>query len=338
MRTPSGRTARRRSWTAPASTGPSYNKDGGTQIGNTGLWVADYTIQPENGGLSVFAHEYGHDLDLPDEYDYGTGGGDNPVNWWSLMAQSRASKAGDVGIGTRPADLGAWDKLQLGWLDYEVVKAGQERTIDLGPHEYNSAKAQGTVVVLPKKSVTTDFGAPAAGTKQWYSGAGDDLDNTLSRQVTLPAGTASLTFQARWNIEDCGPDPATTPTSRSTPGRAGRRSGARSPSREGNGIDGESDGWVPATFNLSAYAGKTIGLRLHYRTDGAAQGNDPDELSGIFADQFVLKANGSTTVFSDGAESGANGWTADGFRAVGATETADLRPLLRRLQPPVRVL
>ena len=35
----------------------------------TGVWVGDYTIQPENGGLGVFAHEYGHDLGLPDLYD-----------------------------------------------------------------------------------------------------------------------------------------------------------------------------------------------------------------------------------------------------------------------------
>ena len=49
--------------------GPDFNKDGGTQIGTTGLWVADYTMQPENGGVSVFVHEYAHDLGLPDEYD-----------------------------------------------------------------------------------------------------------------------------------------------------------------------------------------------------------------------------------------------------------------------------
>ncbi len=65
------------------------------------------------------------------------------------MAQSRVSAAGDQGIGTRAADLGVWDKLQLGWLDYETVVAGQDRTVDLGPHEYNSAKAQGVAVVLP---------------------------------------------------------------------------------------------------------------------------------------------------------------------------------------------
>ena len=61
-----------------------------------------------------------------------------------------ASGTGEAAIGTRAADLGAWDKLQLGWLDYEVVPAGTTRALDLGPHEYNSAKAQGVVVPLPK--------------------------------------------------------------------------------------------------------------------------------------------------------------------------------------------
>ena len=50
-------------------TGPAEGKQGGTQIGDTGIWVGNYTMQPENGGMSVFAHEYGHDLGLPDLYD-----------------------------------------------------------------------------------------------------------------------------------------------------------------------------------------------------------------------------------------------------------------------------
>ena len=71
------------------------------------------------------------------------------------------------GIGTRAADLGAWDKLQLGWLDYEIVlPAHRTATLDLGPHEYNSNKAQAVVVVLPKKQVvTTNAGRPYAGTQ-----------------------------------------------------------------------------------------------------------------------------------------------------------------------------
>ena len=50
--------------------GPAFNELGGIQIGNSGFWVGKYTIQPEDGGVGVFTHEYGHDLGLPDLYDY----------------------------------------------------------------------------------------------------------------------------------------------------------------------------------------------------------------------------------------------------------------------------
>ena len=88
---------------AAAPARPS-NPLGGTQIGNTGLWIGDYTIQPENGGRSVFYHEYGHDLGLPDDYDT-TGGGDNNNEYWTLMAQSRLGAKNDAGHrhrGRRP--------------------------------------------------------------------------------------------------------------------------------------------------------------------------------------------------------------------------------------------
>ncbi len=308
-------------WKAYQNTGqgPTGNKDGGTQIGTTGLWVADYTIQPENGGISVFAHEYGHDLGLPDEYDTA---GDNAVNWWTLMAQSRTSAASDDAIGTRAADLGAWDKLQLGWLDYEIVVAGQNKTLDLGPHEGNTDKAQGLVVVLPQKTVTSPLGAPAAGAKQWYSGTGDAYDATLSRQVAVPSGTTTLSFQARWNIEDCGPDACDYAYVEVDDGTGFKAiPGSITKPAEGNGIDGVSNGYKPATFDLSAYANKTVTLRFHYKTDPAAQGNvgatDPP---GIFIDEIKL-TNGATTVFTDGAENGANGWAATGFSIVGATSS-----------------
>jgi immune inhibitor A len=311
-------------WKAFQGTGQgpaNGNTDGGTQIGTTGLWVADYTIQPENGGVSVFAHEYGHDLGLPDHYDT-AGGPDNAVSWWTLMAQSRASAPQDEGIGTRAADLGAWDKLQLGWLDYEVVGPGRTRTLDLGPHEYNSANAQGAVVVLPQKEVVTQLGAPAAGSKQWWSGQGDDLDSSMTREVTLPAGgPASLTFQARWNIEDCGPDPCDYAYVQVDDGTGFKAiPGSIAKAAEGNGIDGKSDGYQPATFDLSSFAGKTIKLRFRYLTDGAVQGTDPQTVAGFFADEIKVTASGAD-VFTDGAETSPNGWTLDGFSSVGATKS-----------------
>ena len=57
------------------TTGPAGAKFGGAQIGDTGFWIGDYTVEAENGGLGVFAHEYAHDLGLPDFYD--TAGGEN---------------------------------------------------------------------------------------------------------------------------------------------------------------------------------------------------------------------------------------------------------------------
>lgn len=302
------------------STGPDFNQLGGTQIGETGIWVGDYTIQPENGGLSVVAHEYGHDLGLPDHYDTAASG-DNPVSWWTLMAQSRVSAKGDQGIGTRAADLSAWDKLQLGWLDYEVVLAGQNRKLELGPHEYNSAKAQAAVVVLPKKEVTTELATPPEGEKSWWSGTGDGYTATMAREVTLPAGSAELTFQAAYNIEDCGSTPCDYAYVEVDDGSGWTAiPGSIANAAEGNGIDGLTDGFVPATFDLSAYADSTIGLRVRYSTDGAAQGNGGPTSPGIFIDTISVTAGGQE-IFADGAETPPNGWELDGFASVGASVT-----------------
>jgi len=305
--------------------GPAGNPDGGNQIGNTGIWIADYTIQPENGGRSVFFHEYGHDLGLPDDYDTAGGPGTGNANeYWTLMAQSRLGGRNEPFIGDRAGDIGAWNKLQLGWLDYEVAVAGQTRTVNLGPEEYNSAKAQAMVVVLPKKQIVTELGAPYDGARQWWSGAGDNLDNSMARQVTLPAGSTTLSFQARWNIEDCGPakcDYAYVEVDDGTGWAAIAGSITSLDPNEGNGIDGVTRRWVPATFDLSAYAGKTINIRARYVTDGAAQGTDPKAISGIFIDAITVTNNGQT-IFSDGAETPPNGWTLTGFSSVEASSTA----------------
>ncbi|WP_432878022.1 immune inhibitor A domain-containing protein [Kribbella sp. CA-245084] len=304
-------------WFAGFPGGPVTNPTGGgAQIGDTGMYVGDYTIQPENGGISVFAHEYGHDLGLPDEYDTSGAAVENGVNWWTIMSQSRVSKPSDGGIGEQAADFNAWDKLQLGWLDYEIVTAGQNRTVDLGPHEYNSKKAQGLVVTLPKKQVEHQLVQPPVGTKDWWSGEGNNFTHTMSRQVTLPAGQpASLTFQANWDIEDCGPDPCDYAYVDVNDGSGFKTiKGSITKDAEGNGIDGKSNGWVPATFDLSAYAGKSITLQFRYATDPAAGG------IGFFADDIKV-TSGSTTVVTSGAETSPDGWTLNGFASAGSSFT-----------------
>jgi immune inhibitor A len=301
--------------TTPIGTG-GPGRLGGSQIGDTGVWVGDYTIQPENGGMSVFAHEYGHDLGLPDLYD--TNGGENSVNFWSIMAQSRVDGPRDDALGTRAADFGAWEKLQLGWLDYESVLPTQNRRLELGPHEYNSPKAQAAVVVLPKKQITSDLVAPYAGAKSWWSGTGDDYTASMARSVTLPAGPAKLDFQTNYNIEtdfdyayvevNPGTGWVTIPGTGTDPAA-------------NNGITGDTAGaWKPATFDLSAYAGKKIDLRVRYTADGGVQGQDPTRTPGIFLDAISITAGGSQ-IFADGAETSPNGWTLDKFSSVGATVT-----------------
>ncbi len=104
---------------------------------------------------------------LPDEYDTSgnTGGAENSTGFWTLMSQSRGTAPGDPGIGDRPMPMSAWDKLQLGWLDYDVVHSG--RTIDRTScgrvRRSTGDDPNGLVVLLPDKNVTFQYGAPCAG-------------------------------------------------------------------------------------------------------------------------------------------------------------------------------
>lgn len=319
-------------WYAFASsiglTGPPTNPLGGTQIGNTGIWIGDYTIQPENGGRSVFYHEYGHDLGLPDDYNV-TNGGDNNNEHWTLMAQSRLGAKTDGGIGERGGDLGAWNKLMLGWLDYEVVAAGQKRTLNLGPQEYNTAKPQAVVVVLPDKTVNVELGAPFAGDKQYFSGNADDLDNTMTRSFDLTGkSSASMSLKARYSIEEgfdylyveASTDGTNwTALNGTVNGEAFGDDGSGRPAIDGTtDPDGEFDGaaddaWADMAVPLDAYAGQQVQLRFHYRTDGGVSSG------GFFGDNITVTADGAE-VFSDGAEADA-GWALAGWAIKGAADS-----------------
>src|SRR4029450_10930640 len=83
----------------------------------------------------------------------------------------------------------AWDKFQLGWLNYEVARAGERSEHKIGPSVYNTKQAQGVFVVLPPSlnQTTLTLGTPPSPGNAWYSGSGNRLDNTMTRDVTLPA-------------------------------------------------------------------------------------------------------------------------------------------------------
>ncbi|MFE2465465.1 immune inhibitor A domain-containing protein [Streptomyces mirabilis] len=307
--------------TDAGATGPAGNKLGGAAIGDTGIWVGDYTIQPENGGLGVYAHEYGHDLGLPDEYDT-TNSAENSTGFWTLMSSGSWLGTGRNAIGDLPGDMNAWDKLQLGWLNYDTAKAATKSKHKLGVAEYNTKNKQALVVSLPDKAVTTEIVAPAQGSTQWWSGSGNDLKNTLTRSVDLTGkSSAALTLDGWYDIEA---DYDYLYTEVSTDGGAnwtaidGTVDGQPIP-RDGSGkpaLTGTVDAYKKLSFPLGAYAGQKIDLRFRYQSDGGVA------LKGFAADEISVTADGSA-LFSDNAEAADAAWTAAGFSRVGASFTDD---------------
>ncbi|MFJ6656143.1 immune inhibitor A domain-containing protein [Streptomyces sp. NPDC091377] len=300
------------------ATGPEGNKLGGTQIGTSGIWVGDYTIQPENGGLGVFAHEYGHDLGLPDHYD--TKDGENSTGFWTLMSSGSWLGNGKDAIGDLPGDMTAWDKLQLGWLNYDTAKAATKSRHTLGYAEYNTRNKQALVVELPEKAVKTEVVTPAEGATQWWSGSGDDLRNTLTRSVDLTGkNAADLTFDGWYEIEsdydwlytEVSTDGGTnwTPVDGTVDGQPIPRDGSGKPA-----LTGTVDGYKKLSYSLDAYAGKKIDLRFRYSSDGGVA------LKGFAADRISVVADG-TALFTDNAETADAAWTAKGFSRIGSSFT-----------------
>ncbi|MEV7778274.1 immune inhibitor A domain-containing protein [Kitasatospora sp. NPDC088351] len=309
--------------TQAGSTGPSDNKLGGTPVGDTGIWIGDYTMQPENGGLGVFAHEYGHDLGLPDLYDTTGSGIDNSVGFWSLMSSGSWLGEGKNSIGDMPNDLDAWSKLKLGWLKFDKAKAGTESTHHIGPVEFNTKLPQALVVDLPKKPVTTVINTPYAGANEWWSGSADDLNVTLTRDVDLTGKTtASLTAKAWYELEqdfDYAYGEVSTDGGATWKALDGTFNGVALPHdpADNAALSGTSGNkWGDLVFPLDAYAGKAVKVRFHNTTDGGLH------LKGLALDDIAVTANGAT-VFSDGAENGDNGWTANGFSRTTGKFTQD---------------
>ncbi len=285
------------------SAGPAFNPLGGIQVGESDYWVGDYTIQPEDGGVGVFTHEYGHDLGLPDLYDYY---GENGTGFWTLMSSGSWIDEGKDTIGNKPSHMGAWEKFQLGWLRYEVAVAGVKSEHKLGPMEFNTKQAQGLFVILPQKPVTAHIADPYAGSYFYFSGSANNLRNEMTKAFTLGAG-ATLAAKVNYGIEvgydyanviastDGGVTWQTVPTNLSNS------------TVEPNGIDGFSNGWIGLTANLSAYSGDVL-LGFRYSSDG-----------GVNFDGFMIDDIQISGSALDGAETDA-GWTFTGFRVTTGTE------------------
>ena len=289
--------------------GPGDAKLGGVEIGNTGVWIRDYTTEPENGGLGVFAHEFGHDLGLPDYYD--TAGGDNGTAFWTLMSSGSWMNHGGDAIGTTPNQMGPKEKLQLGWLDYARVGPGQRSTVGLGPSYHATKKPQAVLVNLPQGSAKTEVGPAYAGSKYFYSGTGDNRTATLtSPQFTVPAA-GRLTAKVNYSIEkdwDYAYAEVSTDGGTTYKPVATNLSTSADPNNQndGQGITGSTgDKWTDLAADLSSYAGQQATLRFRMVNDAGYH-----ELGFKVDDVAVGSA------LASGAEDDAPGWTKSGFQVI----------------------
>ena len=287
--------------TDAGSTGPTDNLLGGTEIGNTGVWIGDYTVEPENGGLGVFAHEFGHDLGLPDYYD--TAGGENGTAFWTLMSSGSWLNEGETdAIGTTPGGFGPEEKLYLEWLDVKEVGKGASGSVTLSPSEQTiDQQDQALKVNLPDSQRTDIYTTPKTGDHAWWSGRGDSLSNTLTRSLQVPAGSSiTVTSDIWYDIEQ---DYDFLYAEYSTDGQSW--------TQVGTPITGAGTKWAGKRWSFKA--GGAVQFRFRYATDGGL--NE----AGAFLDNIAFKV-GNTQLPVDGAESGDNGWTVDGWKISTGTE------------------
>jgi immune inhibitor A len=292
------------------NTGPVGGaQKGGIQIANTGIWIRDYTTEPENGGLGVFAHEFGHDLGLPDYYD--TAGGENGTAFWNLMSSGSWMSDPGNAIGTTPNHMGATEKLFLGWLDYAQVAAGRRAEVKLGPSYHATKNAQAVLVNLPPGQEKVDVGDAASGSKYFYSGQGDDRTATVtSPSFTVPAG-GQLTAKVNYNIETdwdyAYAEISTNGGTSFTPVHTNLSTNTDpNDQNDGEGITGSSsDAWIDLTADLSAYSGQAVKVRFRMFNDAAFH-----EV-GFRVDDIAVG-----TALTTGVEDDAPGWTKDGFVVV----------------------
>jgi immune inhibitor A len=287
---------------------------GSTGCPDRNIYVRAYSMDPENIDVGVISEEFGHAaFGLPDLYttDYQA----SPSNWAIMEAGSWNGPLG----GMQPAPFPLFFRYLVGWakpveLDYttgpRLVTVGQ---LSLRP----KGTQQGIKINLPDQVVNT---ANLAGTGQaWWSDRADLADFYLAHDFNLAGTTAPVfSFASYWSFEqdydygyfEVSDDGGATWT------KLPDMDGIFVDDGSGNlGLNGEGSGAL--RFNLAAYAGKPITLRLHYTSDVGVQ------WAGWWGDDFTL-TDGTTTLFTDDVENPPNGWTTNHFVIVPLTRTYPL--------------
>ncbi|MEH7438461.1 immune inhibitor A domain-containing protein [Neobacillus drentensis] len=293
----------------------------------------DYTVMPEDGATGVFAHEYGHDLGLPDEYDTQYSGTGEAIGYWSIMASG--SWAGKI-PGAEPTGFSPFAKSYfqstLGgkWTNptevnlKDFTSKGTQFLLD----QANSPLGKNNQAIrinLPQKK--KPLLPPFEGNYSFWGGTGDESDNNMVTSVDLTGKTsATLDFDAWYKIEEqwdfafvqVSEDNGATWKSLGNTNTTSQAVSGVYPTIPANlpGFTGDSNGWTKQTFDLSSYAGKKIQLKFRYITDWGY--ND----TGFFVDNVKVTADGSA-VFNEDGEGSTSQFTHNGFNKFDGNVYAD---------------
>ena len=290
----------------------------GHEINNTGINLFGYTIQPIDAATGVVVHEFGHDLGLPDLYDTGDSEDGSPVGRWSVM--SGGTWAGSI-PGTQPTGFSAYGRSELqrdhgaNWMNETVIDfstfSGSQSVDLVEATNHTPGTTNQLKIVLPNPN--SPF-ATYAGNYQYYSTRGDNLNESMTFQLSIPdSANVMLTMKARWDIEVDWDYARVLINDTAIPGNhttATNQYGSQysqyadvvnyisGKSEDIAGAEG-SDFWVDLTYDVAAYRGQTVTVKFDYVTDTNTGGY------GFAVDEIQL-LDGGTAVYSNGAESASN--------------------------------
>ncbi|MGF2715888.1 peptidase M6 [Bacillus mycoides] len=272
----------------------------------------DYTIEPEDGTVGVFAHEFGHDLGLPDEYDNSLEkkGWGEPIAGWSLM--STGSWAGKI-IGTTPTSFSPQNKeffqkimggnwVNIAEVDYDQLNKGIGYATYLDQSVSKTERPGMIRVNLPDKEVKGI--EPSFGKKYYYSTKGDNIHTTLETPMfdLTKSNNVQFDFKTLYEIEtdhDLLEVYAVTEDGTNILIDKIGKNNVR------NGTDTTQGNWIDKSYDLSQFRGKKVKIVFEYMTD------DSLTLNGFALDNATLTVDGKL-IFSDDTE-GTPKFKLDGF-------------------------
>jgi immune inhibitor A len=304
-------------WSHSSSLAPAYEIVPGVRAGA-------YIVMPENSGMGVLAHEFGHNIGADDLYAYN--GGDTSAGFWTIMADDWTGYP----IGFQPPAFDPWHLDGWGWLDPKViadptrtytVAVGQASGFPGGADVYRGVK-----IVLPDQQMP--LAVAPRGNGQWWGGAENLVTSTMTLRspIQIPAAGATLSFALAYRTEelwdwlwvqasDDGGATWRTLTNAHTrcdhhPQWIGGQYGLPEDLCAAGigGFTGASPGfpaYATETFSLAAFADASILLRFWYMTDWGTLD------AGVFVDDVVVSGMYSP-LLSDNAETDKSLWTYGG--------------------------